>query len=96
MIAPPRPGSAKHRPGYHAIVLAIGFVVGGLLAQVCRSFLPSGHVKEFLTAGVTPSLGAININLIIINFAIGPIALDVSLMSVVGVVVAYLIARSLF
>jgi len=96
VIAPSRPGSSKHRPGFHAAVLAAGFVVGGLLTKVCREFLPVGAVKEFLTSGVTPQLGAININLIIINFAIGPVALDVSLMSVVGVVVAYLIARSLF
>ena len=95
MIAP-RLGSSKHRPGFHALVLAIGFVTGGLLAQVCRVFLPAGAVKEFLTMGVTPQIGAININLIIINFAIGPVALDVSLMSVVGVIAAYLIARSLF
>ena len=95
-MSAPRHGSSRHRPGFHALVLAIGFVVGGLLAKVCREWLPAGAVKEFLTAGVTPSLGAININLIIINFAIGPVALDVSLMSVVGVVVAYLIARSLF
>jgi hypothetical protein len=95
VIAPTR-GLAKHRPGFHAVVLACGFIVGGLLAQVCRAFLPAGPVKEFLTAGVTPQIGAININLIIINFAVGPVALDVSLMSLVGVIAAYLIARSLF
>lgn len=91
-----RLGSSKHRPGFHAIVLAIGFITGGLLTKICRVYLPTGAVKEFLTMGVTPQIGALNINLIIINFAIGPVALDVSLMSVVGVIVAYLIARSLF
>jgi hypothetical protein len=53
-------------------------------------------VKEFLTMGVTPSVGAFTLNLGIITFAIGPVALDVSLMSLVGVIAAYLIARSLF
>ena len=91
-----RPGSSKHRPGFHAIVLAVGFIVGGFFGAACRAWLPAGAVKEFLTMGVTPSIGAININLIIINFAIGPVALDVSLMSLVGILVAYLIARSLF
>ena len=57
---PPR-GSSKHRPGFHAVVLAIGFIVGGLMTQVARHFLPAGAVKDFL-----------------------------------GVLVAYLIARSLF
>ncbi|MDH5235178.1 MAG: DUF4321 domain-containing protein [Gemmatimonadota bacterium] len=92
----PPQGSAKHRPGFHAIVLAIGFVFGGFLTQFCRMFLPSGAVKEFLTTGVTPSMGPLSINLVIVNVGIGPIALDVSLLSLVGVLAAYLIARSLF
>ena len=89
-------GSSKHRPGFHALVLTIGFIVGGLLTQVARRFLPAGAVKEFLTSGVTPSWGPQPIDLIIIKFAIGPIALDVSLLSLLGVLIAYLIARSLF
>ncbi|HZI83571.1 MAG TPA: DUF4321 domain-containing protein [Casimicrobiaceae bacterium] len=89
-------GSSKHRPGFHALVLTIGFIVGGLLTQVARRFLPAGAVKEFLTSGVTPSWGPLPIDLIIVKFAIGPIALDVSLLSLLGVLIAYLIARSLF
>ena len=89
-------GSAKHRPGFHALVLAIGFVLGGFMTQFCRMFLPAGAVKEFLTAGVTPSIGALKIDLVIISVGVGPIALDVSLLSLVGVLAAYLIARSLF
>ena len=95
---PPRSstGSARHRPGFHALVLAIGFVVGGLLTQVARRFLPAGAVKEFLTTGVTPSVGPLQLDLVIIKFALGPVALDVSLLALLGVLVAYLIARSLF
>ena len=89
-------GSAKHRPGYHAIILSIGFVVGGFLTQFARIFLPAGAVKEFLTTGVTPGLGPLSVDLVIIKFGLGPIALDVSLLSLVGVLAAYLIARSLF
>ncbi len=89
-------GSSRHRPGFHIIVLAIGFVVGGLLTGVARRFLPAGAVKEFLTTGVTPSVGPLGVDLVIIKFAVGPVALDVSLMALLGVLVAYLIARSLF
>ena len=91
----PPTGSSKHRPMFHVVVLAIGFVVGGFLTQFARKFLPVGAVKEFLTTGVTPSFGPFPIDLVIIRFAIGPVALDVSLLSLVGVLVAYLIARSL-
>lgn len=95
MIGPHR-GSSRHRPGFHALVLAIGFIVGGALTQLGRLFLPAGPVKEFLTTGVTPSLGPLPIDLVILKFTLGPVALDVSLLSLLGVVVAYLIARSLF
>ncbi|WP_373058318.1 DUF4321 domain-containing protein [Gemmatimonas sp.] len=81
---------------FHVLVLASGFVAGGLLTQVARRFLPAGAVKEFLTTGVTPAIGPLPIDLVILKFAVGPVALDVSLLSLLGVLIAYLIARSLF
>jgi hypothetical protein len=92
---PPR-GAAGRGALFHGLVLAIGFIVGGLLTQVARKFLPAGSAKEFFTTGVTPSVGPITLDLVILKFALGPIAIDVSLLSLVGVLVAYLIARSLF
>jgi len=89
-------GSAKHRPVFHLVVLASGFVTGGLFTAAARRWLPAGAVKEFLTTGVAPSLGPLPVDLVILSFSIGPIVLDVSLLSLVGVLVAYLIARSLF
>ena len=89
-------GPSKHRPLFHVLVLASGFISGGLLTQVARRFLPAGAVKEFLTTGVTPSFGPLPVDLIILKFAVGPVALDVSLLSLLGVLIAYLIARSLF
>ena len=66
------------------------------MTQFARRFLPVGAVKEFLTTGVTPSFGPLHVDLVILKFALGPIALDVSLLSLLGVLIAYLIARSLF
>jgi Domain of unknown function (DUF4321) len=92
----PPSSSAKHRRGFHAVVLSIGFIVGGAFTEIARRWLPAGAVKEFLTTGVMPSIGPLPIDLVIIKFTLGPVALDVSLLSLVGVLVAYLIARSLF
>ena len=89
-------GPSKHRPVFHVLVLASGFVAGGLVTQVARRFLPVGAVKEFLTTGVTPAIGPLPVDLIILKFAVGHVALDVSLLSLLGVLIAYLIARSLF
>jgi hypothetical protein len=76
--------------------LTIGFVAGGAMQQAARILFPAGAAKEFLTAGVTASFGPLNIDLVLIKFALGPVAIDVSILSLVGVLVAYLIARSLF
>jgi len=89
-------GNATRRPIFHGVVLAAGFVIGGFMTQFSRKFLPLGAVKEFLTTGVTPSFGPLQVDLVILKFALGPIAFDVSLLSLVGVLIAYLIARSLF
>lgn len=88
--------AVRRRPVFHGVVLSIGFVVGGFMTLLARKFLPVGAVKEVLTTGFTPSIGPLHVDLIILKFALGPVALDVSLLSLVGVVVAYLIARSLF
>jgi hypothetical protein len=92
---PPR-GSAKHNPVFHGLVLTSGFIAGSLMTLLARRVLPEGGVKEFLTTGLSPSVGPFPIDLLILKFALGPIVLDVSLLSLVGVLVAYLIARSLF
>ncbi|HEY6220665.1 MAG TPA: DUF4321 domain-containing protein [Gemmatimonadaceae bacterium] len=89
-------GSSKHRPGFHALVLTVGFIAGGLTHEVVRLAMPGGAIKEFLVAGVTPSLGPVAIDLILIKTTVGPLTIDVSLLNLVGVLVAYLIARSLF
>jgi hypothetical protein len=91
------PIRTRARPArFHLAVLAAGFLVGGVLNQVARRFLPSGAVKEFLTTGVTASFGPLPIDLAILKFALGPLAVDFSLLGLLGVIVAYLIARSLF
>ena len=66
------------------------------MQQAARILFPAGAAKEFLTAGFTASFGPLNIDLVLIKSALGPVAIDVSILSLVGVLVAYLIARSLF
>jgi Domain of unknown function (DUF4321) len=92
---PPR-GAARRGALFYGLVLTTGFIVGGLLTQVVRRFLPHSAVKEFFTTGVTPSLGPLSVDLVVLKFAVGPVAIDVSLLGLLGVLLAYLIARSLF
>lgn len=84
------------RASFYVSVLAIGFVVGGFLSALMDRFLPQGPAKEFFTWTVSPSIGPFHINLLVVNMTLGPIGLQVSLLALVGVMFAYLIARSLF
>jgi hypothetical protein len=76
-MPPVQHGSSRQRLGFHALVLTIGFIVGGTLQEVARLFLPAGAAKEFLTAGVTPYLSAHTINLLLIRLTLGPVTIDV-------------------
>ncbi len=82
--------------GFYVSVLATGFVLGGLLSSLLKRFLPDGPAKEFFTWTVTPSAGPLHMDLLILQFTAGPVGLQVSLLAVVGVVIAYLVARTLF
>ncbi len=84
------------RPLFYFGVLATGFVLGGFLQALLRRFLPAGAAKEFFTTAVTPTLGPLQLDLLVVSITLGPIGLSVSLLSVVGVAIAYFVARSLF
>jgi len=45
---------------------------------------------------VTPKVGPFTVDLLVLWFSVGPVGLKVSVLAVVGVVLAYLLARSLF
>jgi hypothetical protein len=77
-------------------VLASGFILGGFLHALLRRFLPQGAAKEFFTTAVTPTFGPIHLDFLVVSITLGPIGLEVSLLSVLGVAIAYFVARSLF
>ncbi|HET6922193.1 MAG TPA: DUF4321 domain-containing protein [Anaeromyxobacteraceae bacterium] len=84
------------RPLFYVGVLAAGFVLGGFSSALLRRFLPAGPAKEFFTWTVTPSIGPLHLDLVILQLTLGPIGLQVSLLALVGIVLAFLVARSLF
>jgi hypothetical protein len=81
---------------FYVGVLAAGFVMGGFLSALLRRFLPAGPAKEFFTWTVTPSIGPLHLDLVILQLTLGPIGLQVSLLALVGIILAFLVARSLF
>lgn len=88
--------AGPRRPRFYATILVAGFLVGGFLTAFLRRALPESPTKDFFTFSVTPGLGPVRIDLLVIDFTLGPVGVDLSLLSLVGVVLAYLIAKSLF
>lgn len=84
------------RPLFYLGVLASGFALGGLLSSFLRRFMPEGAPRDVLTYAVTAHLGPVTLDLLVLSFTIGPLGINVSVLAVVGVVLAYLLARSLF
>jgi hypothetical protein len=87
---------SPHRPRFYLGVLVIGFIVGGMLTSLLRQTLPDSAARSFLTSTWTPTFGPVSMDVLVVDFTLGPIGLHVSVLSLVGVLVAYLIARSLF
>lgn len=84
------------RPRFYLGVLVAGFLIGGYLNALLSHFLPESAAKSFFTFAVTPNFGTVTVNLLVVSFTLGPVGVTVSLLSLVGVAVAYYAARSIF
>jgi hypothetical protein len=84
------------RPRFYLGVLIAGCIVGGFLSALMQRFLPESAARSFFTYSVTPSIGPVSVDLLVVSFTLGPLGLSVSVMSLIGVAVAYYAARSLF
>lgn len=84
------------RPLFYLGVLAVGFVVGGLLQGLLVWKLPPGPAKELFTFAIRPTIGPLHVDLWVASLTLGPLGLNVSLLAILGVAVAYYVARSLF
>ena len=88
--------AGPHRPGFYLGILVAGFIGGGALTALLRQTLPDSAARTFFTSTWTANFGPVSADLLVVSFTLGPIGLHVSLLSLMGVVVAYLIARSIF
>lgn len=88
--------SGPRRPRFYLGVLLVGFLLGGFLNAFLKAVLPDSPTKTFFTYAVSPEFGPVPINLLVVHFTIGPVGLELSLMSLIGVALAYLVAKSLF
>ncbi len=82
-------------PGRVVTILVLGFMLGAILTKLSLWFIPEGPFREFFTTTVTASVGPLSVDLLVVAFTLGPIALNVNLFSVAGVVVVAYVSRML-
>lgn len=73
---------------------ALGLLLGGLLTQLCESFLPQSPAKMFLTMAVEASIGPLAIDLVVFAFTVGPLTLSLNVLTLVGIAIVAFIVRS--
>ena len=74
--------------------LVLGFFLGGLLTKLAENFLPESAARSFLTTAVSASVGPFSMDLVAISFTLGPVAVYLNVLTLVGVFIVALIARS--
>ena len=78
-----------------AWVMVLGLFLGGLLTKLSVMFLPDSAARDFLTTSVDASLGPLSVGLVAVAFTLGPITLSLNVLTLVGIFIIALIARSL-
>ncbi len=77
-----------------AWTLVLGFFLGGLFTQLSEMFLPDSAARTFLTTSIAVSLGPFSMNLVALAFTIGPLVINLNVLTLVGVFLVALIAPS--
>lgn len=89
MIGPRRRSSA--RLFWTAV---IGLFLGALLTKLVVAFVPESATRSFLATTVSASLGPLAIDLIAVGFVIGPLTVNLNVLSLIGVLLVALVVRS--
>jgi hypothetical protein len=75
--------------------LVLGLFLGGLLTALSETFLPESAARDFLTTSVAASLGPVSLDLVAVAITLGPLTLTLNVLTLVGVGLVGLVARSL-
>ena len=76
------------------VSLVLGFFLGGLLTKLCEMFLPDSAARTFLTTSVSASVGPISVDVVAIGLTLGPLILYLNVLTLVGVFLVALVART--
>lgn len=74
----------------------VGVFLGALFTKIAVVFMPDSSAREFLTTAVSASLGPLSLDLIAVAFVIGPLTINLNVLSLVGILLVALVMRSWF
>jgi hypothetical protein len=74
--------------------LIFGFFLGGLLSKFAE-LLPDSVARDFLLTSVNASVGPLSVDLIAMAFDVGPLVFMLNFLTLVGIAIVALVARSL-
>ncbi len=77
-----------------AWTLVLGMFLGGLLTKLSELFLPESAARSFLTTSVAASIETFSIDLVAVGFTIGPLWITLNVLTLVGIGIVALVARS--
>jgi hypothetical protein len=75
-------------------VLVLGWFLGGLFTKLCEMFLPDSAARTFLTTAVSASVGPLGLDLVAVGLTLGPVVFYLNVLTLVGVFLVALVARS--
>ncbi len=85
----------RNRAGRRVVwTLVLGLFLGGLLTRLSELFLPDSAARDFLITSVAASVGPFEVNLVAVALTLGPLVLTLNVLTLVGVGLVAIVARS--
>jgi len=75
-------------------VLILGLLLGGLFTKLSEMFLPESAARTFLTTAVAASVGPVAVDLVAVGLTLGPLVFYLNVLTLVGVFLVALVAKS--
>ena len=74
--------------------LVLGLFLGGLFTKLSELFLPDSAARDFLTTSVRAAVGPFSLDLVAVAFTIGPLVVNLNVLTLVGIGIVAFVARS--
>jgi hypothetical protein len=87
-------GPRQRSTGRLAWTIVLGMILGALLSKLTTVYLPDSAARKFLTTAISGSIGPLGIDLIAFGFVVGPFSISLNVLSLMGVAMVALVARS--